>query len=170
MSLISMALILIGTLGMTQGMLSSVDTASSSWQQAEERMGNIRRTEINQVSISIQNGGTLLEVTLGNQGEVALRDFKRWDVVVQYYATDNNYYIKRVPYTNDTPGDDQWTVTGIFMDAQASTSELFEPGILNPDEEAVVQIKLSPGIKVGLTNLVSIATPNGVVTPVIFTG
>jgi len=171
MSLISMAIILVGTLVMAQGTLDSVDATSASWQQAEKRMGEVRRTDVDSVSVVLQPGNTVLDITLGNQGEVALNDFPRWDVVVQYRGADDNYYIKRLPHTSaDPPGDNQWTVTGIFLDAQASNPEIFEPGILNPEEEAVLQIKLNPVVKSGSTNRVNVTTPNGVVTAMTFNG
>ena len=169
-SLISMTIILVGTLTMAQSTLSSVDTISASWLQAEERVGEIRRTALSLVVVSVQPGGILVDITLGNQGEVALNDFPRWDVVIQYTGSDSNYYIKRLPYTGGALGDNQWTKTGIFLDAQASDPEIFEPGILNPDEEVVLQIKLNPAVKVGSTNLVSVVTPNGIVAQIIFTG
>ena len=122
------------------------------------------------VVVSVQPGGTLVDITLGNQGDVALNDFGHWDVVIQYTGSDNSYHIKRLPYTGGALGNNQWTVTGIFLDAQTSDPEIFEPGILNPDEEAVLQIKLSPAVKAGSTNQVSVVTPNGIVAQIIFTG
>ena len=101
---------------------------------------------------------------------VALNDFPRWDVVIQYTGSDNNYYIKRLPYTAGALGNNQWTVTGIFLDAQTSDPEIFDPGILNPDEEVVLQIKLNPAVKALSTNLVSVVTPNGIVSQINFTG
>ena len=169
-SLISMTIILVGTLTLTQSTLSSVDTISASWLQAEDRMGEIRRTALTLVVVSVQPGGILVDITLGNQGEVALNDFGRWDVVIQYTGSDNNYYIKRLPYTAGALGDNQWTVTGIFLDAQTSDPEIFDPGILNPDEDAVLQVKLNPGVKSASTNLISVVTHNGIVTEIIFNG
>ena len=101
---------------------------------------------------------------------MALNDFPRWDVVIQYTGSDSSYYIKRLPYTGGALGNNQWTVTGIFLDAQASDPEIFEPGILNPDEDVVLQIKLNPGVKSGSTNLASVVTPNGIVAQIIFNG
>ena len=165
-----MTIILVGTLTLAQSTLSSVDTTSASWLQAEDRMGEIRRTALTLVVVSVQPGGTLVDITLGNQGEVALNDFPRWDVVIQYTGSDNNYYIKRLPYTAGALGNNQWTVTGIFLDAQTSDPEIFDPGILNPDEEVVLQIKLNPAVKALSTNLVSVVTPNGIVSQINFTG
>ena len=170
MSLISMAIIMAGTLGMAQSTLSSVDAASASWQQAEARMGEMRRTDLALVAVSVQSAGAVVQITLENDGEIHLNDFPHWNVVVQYYGTDDNYYISRLPYTDGALGNNHWTVTGIFLDAAASDPEVFEPGILNPEEEAVFQIKIDPAVKVGSTNLVSVATPNGIVTQITFNG
>ena len=170
MSLISMALILVGTLTMAQSTLSSVDTTSESWLQAEERMGEPRRTDLTLVTVSPPPVGALVDITLENQVEVALNKFQRWDVIIQYTGADNNYYIKRLRYTGGAMGDNQWTETGIFLDAPTSDPEIFEPGILNPEEDVVLQIKLNPAVKVGSTNLVGVVTPNGVVTSINFNG
>ena len=99
-----------------------------------------------------------------------MNQFDRWDVTVQYRGTDDGYYIKRLAYTAGAPGDDQWTVTGIFLNAATADPEVFEPSILNPEEEAVLQLKLNPGVKAGSTNLVTIVAPNGVSIPIIFNG
>jgi hypothetical protein len=56
----------------------------------------------------------------------------------------------------------QWTISGIYVDADAMTPEVFEPGILNPDEEMVVQIKVSPSVAMTTTNLVTLNTLNGI--------
>ncbi len=169
-SLISMAIILLATLTMAETTLTSVDTTSDSWQKAEDRTGEIRRTALTLVVVSVQGGGTLVDTTLKNDGEIALNDFKGWDVIVQYRGTDDSLYIKRLPYTAGALGDNQWTETGIFLDAQSSDPEIFEPGILNPEEEAVLQMKLNPAVKSGSTNRVEIVTPNGIVVSVIFNG
>ena len=168
-SLFSMVIILMSTLTMTQGTLSSVNTTADSLLRAEERVGEIRRTDLALVSVSVQGSGTLVDITLGNQGEVALHDFRWWDVIVKYRGSDDNYYIKWLPYTSGAPGDNQWTKTGIYLTA-TSDPEVFEPGIFNPEEEMVLQIKLNPAVKVGSTNLIEVVTPNGVVIPVVFNG
>ncbi|HEX77525.1 MAG TPA: hypothetical protein G4O03_03815 [Dehalococcoidia bacterium] len=171
-SLISIAIILFGTLAMSQGSFSAVEAISGSWKQAGEWVGEIRRTDLAPVVASVHTEGQIVEITLRNEGEAALGDFPRWDVVVQYYGADGNYYIKWLPYTEGAPDpeNNEWAVSGIYLDAQGGTPEVFEPGILNPQEEVVIQIGLTPGVEVDSTNWAIIVTPNGVVTSVAFNG
>ena len=90
---------------------------------------------------------------------------------MQYYsdpALDHDpdppdiYNVAWLPYTAGSPNDLQWTVSGIYMDADTLTPEVFEPGILNPDEEMVIQAKISPSVAMTTTNLITIDTPNGI--------
>ena len=39
---------------------------------------------------------------------------------------------------NASPAADQWAIEGIYVDAEASVSEVLSPGILDPGEEMVI--------------------------------
>ncbi|MFA4835256.1 MAG: hypothetical protein WC749_04205 [Dehalococcoidia bacterium] len=82
----------------------------------------------------------------------------------------NSYNIERLTYMPGTLEDNQWNVEGIYLDAGASDPELFDPGIFDPDEEMVIQMKVDPAVQAGSTNLVTVSTPNGVSASAIFTG
>ncbi len=170
MAIICIALLLFGGLAITHSTLSSVDMVSTSWKEMETNSGEIARTEIEATTADLDATRTIVRVTVVNQGQVSLHDFSKWDVIVQYYDEVDVYHIVRVDYTSSaTPADNQWTVEGIYLDASAGTPEAFEPNILNPGEEMIAKIKLSPAIK-GVTNfLVAVATPNGVATSKTFT-
>lgn len=167
-SLIILSLFLTGTMVVVDGGLLAIDTTSSSWLLAEERMGEARRTEIEIVGISVAGG--FVDITVSNDGGVSLAKFSKWDLVVRYLGTDDKIYIKHLTYTSGVPGNDEWTMTGIFLDAGASDPEVYEPGILNPQEEAVFRMKLQPNVKIGSTNRVDVITPNGVAAEATFTG
>ena len=169
-SLISMAIILTGTVTLVRVGISAVDSTSASWQEASNRDREMRGTDIDVVGVSVGGGGADVQLTVGNVGDIHLRDFSRWDVIVQYSGSDNNYYIKRLAYSEGGPSDNQWTLTGIYLNAASSTVEIFEPSILNPQEEALFDLKLSPVVKVGSTNLVSVVTGNGTVATKSFDG
>ena len=53
-------------------------------------------------------------------------------------------------------------VSGIYLDAATLTPEVFEPGILNPDEEMVIQAQLSPSVAMTTTNRITISSHNGI--------
>jgi hypothetical protein len=42
------------------------------------------------------------------------------------------------------------------------TAEAFEPGILNPDEEMVIQARVLPSVAMTTTNRITINTLNGI--------
>ena len=155
---------LVGILLLAQSSFSSIDAVSSSWKEMGERAGEIRRTELGVVEATTQDGGALVDITLRNEGQKALSSYALWDVVMQYYDGGGSYHIQWLPYIEGTLGDNEWTVEGMYLDAMAETPEVFEPGILNPEEEMVVRISLEPPIGSGTTNWVAISTFNGVVT------
>jgi len=93
-----------------------------------------------------------------------LADFELWDVTVQYYDYLNDYHIYWLTYVEGTPDDNQWGVKGIYQDGATETSELMELGVLNPEEEIIIQAKLSPKVHISAYNLAVISTPNGVET------
>jgi len=89
-------------------------------------------------------------------------------VIVQYYR-GGNYYVLRAPYTSDyPPGANQWSIEWIRV-TETGTDEVYEPGILNPGEQMRIRVSVSPSVGSGTTNQITVATPNGVATSVIFT-
>ncbi len=133
-----------------------------------EQTGQIARTRISREGLLVEDQDVW--VTLKNLGQTSLADFSRWDVIVQYRGSDNNYYIKHIPYTAGAPGSNQWTVEGLFQDEQTSKSEVFDPNILNPSEEIKIHMRLEPMAKDLATNWAIIITSNGIAVPVIFIG
>lgn len=125
------------------------------------------RTNLTTVSAS-QPSSDIVEVTLRNSGQTKLGDFDRWDVIGQYYDSGGTYYIKWLPYTDGVLGNDQWRKKGIYLSAANQTAEVFEPGILNPGEEMVIEAKLSPAVGAGTTNLAVISTPSGIPASIAF--
>jgi len=170
-SIIIISIILFGALTMGHSYLSAQDTILVSWQEMQARTEEMARTDLSLVGAVTKSAGAIVEITLRNKGDTRLADFKRWDVVVQYYTASGGYVIKWLPYTPATdPGDNQWTVTGIYLDAAAGTVEVFEPGILDPGEEMVIRMRVSPPVGPATTNLATITTINGISLLVTFSG
>jgi len=153
-----------GGMTMTQGFLSSVDSSTVGWDEMEARDEEIMRTKLATVNASMPSL-SLLELTLRNSGETKLADFADWDVIVQYYDSGGGYYVKWLPYTEGTPGGNEWTVEGIYLDGE---TEVLETGILNAGEEVVIEAKLDPPVGVDTTNLVVTSTPNGIPASIAF--
>jgi hypothetical protein len=166
--------IIIFTLGLFAALTIShtyLDTQNSLWnsQQTRDQVTMERdHTGIEIIGTEMQAAGSIVRVKVRNSGQVKLADFDRWDVVVQYYSPPliegdpNIYKVEWLPYTAAAPGNMQWTVSGIYVDADSMTPEAFEPGILNPDEEMVIQAKLSPTVAMTTTNLIMVDTQNGI--------
>lgn len=163
-SLICIALIVFGGMTMSQGFLTSVDASTTGLEEIGQRNETIMRTELTPVSAS-QPASNTLEVTLGNAGQTKLADFDKWDVIVQYYDSTGTYHIKWLPYTAGTPGDDEWEVVWIRLNGNAET---FEPNVLNPEEVIKIRAQLNPSVGAGTTNMVVVATPNGITASTFF--
>ncbi|MFC2001119.1 hypothetical protein ACFLUZ_01280 [Chloroflexota bacterium] len=159
--LLCIVLVVFGGMTMSQGFMSSVDSAALSVEEITVARGEIMRTELSLLSAR-QLGVDSVEVTLSNSGQMKLASFSKWDVIVHYYDADGTYYTKWLPYTEETLDNDEWQKLGIYLDAGAETPEVFEPGILNHGEEMKIEAKLSPPPKNGATVDAIIATPNGI--------
>lgn len=168
-ALICIALVVVGGMTLSQGFLSSMDTSSAGLEEMSERAGEIMRTELSPLS-AVQPSANSLEVTLENSGQTKLSNFESWDVIVQYYDGNGTYHVEWLPYTPETPGDNQWTDEGIYLDAAGETPEAFEPGILNPMEELVIEARMKPPVGEDTTNLIVITTPNGIPASISFAG
>ena len=168
-SLICIALILVGGMTMSQGFMTSVDTTSAVLEELGERDEAILRTEVSPQTANISGGGTTLVVALENSGQIKLADFEKWDVIVQYYDDGGSYYVEWLAYSdNATPGDNEWVREGIYIDADSETLEVYETDILNPGEEIKIQAQLNPAVGADTTNLLVVSTPNGVPASITF--
>ena len=166
-SLICIALVVFGGMTMSQGFLTSVDSTTIGLEEMGQRNEKIMRTELSPVTAS-QPVANRVNVTLENSGQTKLADFDKWDVIVQYYDDGGSYYVKWLPYTEGTLGDNEWEKVGIYLDAGDETPEVFEPNVLNPGEEIKIRAQLNPSVGAGTTNLVVISTPNGIPASISF--
>ena len=166
-SMICVALMVIGGMTMARGFLSSVDDTSVNMQEVSQRNEEIMRTNISAKAI-VQPSADTLEVHIGNIGQTKLTDFPKWDVIVHHMDDNDTHYVTWLPYKTAAPGSNEWTVEGIYT--ASGQPEVFDPGILNPDEVMVIEAKIDPGIKSESENLVVITAPNGVTVTKSFTG
>lgn len=168
-SLICIVLMVIGGMTMSQGFLHSVDNTSNNYQVLSQRDQDILRTNVSILSTT-QGTSDSLEVSLRNDGHTKLTNFDRWDIIVFYHDASNNNHATYLSYTSSDLGNNQWKLVGIYVDASALSPEIFDPGILDPDEEMIIQCQLNPPAGLNTTNLISISTPNGVKATKTFTG
>lgn len=164
-SIICIVLIVLGGMTMSQGILTSADTAALSVEDIGVREGEIMRTELNTLRAAHLSWADLLRVTVDNSGQTKLASFSKWDFIVHYYDGGGTYYTKWLPYTDGALGDNEWEKARICLNGQP---EFFEPEIMNPDEELVILAKLSPLPGDATAVAVTVATPNGVQNSISF--
>jgi len=163
-SLICIALVVFGGMTLSQGFLTTVDSTTGGLEELSDRDEAIMRTELATDDAAMPSA-SLLQITLENNGQTKLASFAKWDVIVQYYDDGGSYHVTWLPYTEGALGNNEWKKTGIYLDGQA---EVFEPDIVNPGEEIVIEANLTPTVGANTTNLVVVSTPNGIPASEIF--
>ncbi len=166
-SLIVMNTLFIGMLIVARSYTSSEGELLDSWREMRGRMEEMVETDLSPLSATTTDSGSTVEVTLKNEGDTKLADFKRWDVILHYYGSDDSYNVKWYPYGTGT---NQWTVAGIYLDAANNVAEVYDPGILNPGEEAVIKVSVQPTVSSGTAVFFLAGTPNGISASISFTG
>jgi hypothetical protein len=160
--IICMALIVVGCMTLSQGILTSADTAALSAQQLSVREGAMMRTKLAGVSASLPAADTLLAV-IENSGQTKLSSFDKWDFIVQYYDAGDSLHINWLPYHEGVLGNNEWQDTGLYFNGQP---EVFEPGILNPEEQLNLEALLNPSA--GYRAIaITLATPNGIAPTIV---
>jgi archaellum component FlaF (FlaF/FlaG flagellin family) len=155
---ICICLILVGAVTLSMNAFSSINTISDSMKEMESFARDIRQTSINTVDSTTQAGGDQVEITISNNGNTSLTHFSSWDIIVIYEEGT----VQWLSYTDSTPG---WSVTGLYYN---DNPEIFEPNILNPEEEMKVLLRLSPAVSEGTVNAATISTVNGITTQTMF--
>jgi hypothetical protein len=109
-----------------------------------------------------------VQLTLTNPGDVALGQFSDWDVIFEIQQS-SGFSVKYLTYTtNASPGVNEWTVKGIYLDSDTLSDEVVDPGVFNPGEEMIVLANPSPTVVPNTYDRATFVTPNGVVAKVIF--
>lgn len=166
-SIICVALLVIGGMTMSQGFLSSVDATTKNIQALSQRDEQIMRTNI-MIQSAVQTSSDSLKVTVKNNGQTKLASFEKWDVIVHSQDASGQMHVTWLPYRGVGLDNNEWSIQGIYMDSGGLVPEAFEPGIINPDEEVIMVCKLDPPLGENTMNLVSVSTPNGVTVSKVF--
>src|SRR3990172_6273805 len=94
--LVALALLLLASLSLGKSGITSFETMSASWQDAEQRAIERARSDI--VITSINNSSGIVDVVIRNDGDTSVSDFSHMDVVVQYQSGATNF-IKYIAFT-----------------------------------------------------------------------
>lgn len=156
-SIICIAMIVVGGMTLSQGILTSADTAALSFDDLSVREGEMMRTDLAGVSATLPSSDTL-QAEFDNSGQTKLAYFDKWDFIVNYYDSSDNFNSTWLPYTEESPGDNEWQITGFYLDGDP---EAFEPNILNPEEELELEAILDPEAGFRAIDM-TLVTPNGI--------
>lgn len=107
-SIICIALLIIGAVSISMSALNSINTVSDALRIEETLARDIRNSSISCVSTSTINDGANVIVDIDNTGNTDLYDYDAWDVIVRYADGDTQW----IPYSVATPG---WTTSGFFF-------------------------------------------------------
>lgn len=165
LAVFAVALITMSVLVLTSTSLNSAEQISLALDRRVHRNGDADRTDLSLVSADLVATSTNIDVSIRNTGQISLRNFDRWDVLLQYYATSSNsgLNIGWMSYTTSTPSaTGEWTVRGPYLDSVSLKAEVYDPNVLNPGEEMIVRVNITPAIPTSTDNVMTIAEPGGV--------
>ena len=157
MSLVCVAILLIGTVTTVFTSFKTTTSLSNSLNAMENKAAEVSRTFIN---TGISEYSDVLQMNVYNAGQSDLKDFKNWDVIAEFEQEGNKYSIYLTKSDNTVPGDNQWALQGIYL--TDGSPEVFDPGILNPGEHAVIAIKLEPPLDEHVTARITTSTELGI--------
>lgn len=158
-TIICVAMIVVGGMTLSQGILTSTDSAATSIEAISVREGDMMRTNLEARRAAQLSWGDYLRVTVENKGQTKLASYDKWDIIVSYEGSDDKVYSTWLPFTSALPAKNEWKKARIGLNGPV---EYFEPGIVNPGEEMVILAKLNPLPGDATTGDISIATPNGI--------
>jgi hypothetical protein len=144
---------------LSQGILTSADSAALSVEDISVREGELNRTSLENVRAAQLSWADFLRVTVQNTGQTKLASFDKWDVIVHYYDNSGTYHTKWLPYTDSVPSADEWQAARIGLNGPM---DFFEPGILNPSEELVILARINPLSGNSTIGEITVSTANGV--------
>jgi len=158
-TIICIAMLVLGGMTLSQGILTSTDSAAASVQTISVREGDAARTNIDVVRAAKLSWGNDIRITVKNNGQTKLNSYDLWDVIVNYASDDGTQYCTWLPYTMAALSNNQWEKVRIGLNGPI---EYFEPGIFDPGEEMVILAHLNPMPGDATVGAVSLTTPNGV--------
>lgn len=161
-ALIVIGILILAVLGLSEHSLTAQATLAEASRLLEERVGDRARTDLTPLAATTTVLGDYVQVTLKNSGDTKLADFDQWDVILQYTDELGGYHVAWYAYPTD------WTQQ-LFQTVTPPAAEVFESGIFNPGEEIMLQVRVSPSVGTGTTNLATVGTPNGITATAVFT-
>ncbi len=144
---------------------SSADSLRASWSEAE------RIVDSNIEPTSASSTGTDVDVVISNSGRLKYAEptLSEWVVIVRYDDGGGTSHIEYLSYA-ETLSTGSWTVQQIYLDQSTLTTEVYEPDVLNPNEEMVVRARLANTPGAATVNQITVSPPEGPRKSVHFNG
>ncbi|MBI1279797.1 MAG: hypothetical protein GC179_16840 [Anaerolineaceae bacterium] len=162
---------LFAVLTLASSFISSQDAYQVGLRDMQARLNEQVHTSLQQINGKTINNGTVIQMVYKNNGSEKISDYKNWDVIVQYYDTSSptsKYYTTWVPYTDSIPSNNEWAIKGIYADFKRNIAEAYDPKILNPGEEIVIEIHLPRTVALSSQVQVTLAVKNGANVSTVF--
>lgn len=155
--------IMFAVLTLSQAFVEAQDELGTTLMEMDARLDENAQALLLPVDAWLTEDKSVAALVFRNSGAARLTDFDRWDLMVEYYDSQETpgLHIAWLPYSAAVPFDGEWTVGGLYLNAAEARAEAIEPGILNPGEEILLLARLSPQIGIGRTLQVSLATGSG---------
>jgi hypothetical protein len=107
-TLVCIALLIIGAVSISMTALNSVNSVSDSLRMEESLSRDIINTSILCENSSASSGGGTVTMLVHNNGNTSLANYAAWDVIVRYQDGGTIW----IPYSAATPG---WQTSGFFF-------------------------------------------------------
>ena len=145
--------------------VTSSEAMRSSWREAE------RVVDSSIVPLSATVSGTDVDIVIANAGRLKYAEpgLEDWEVVVRYDDGGGTTRVEYLAYASALAAG-TWTVQQIYLDESTSTVEVYEPDILNSEEEMVIRARLTNAPGTPTLNQVTITPPEGGAGTVQFEG
>ena len=158
-TIICVAMIVLGGMTLSQGILTTADTAAISVESISVREGEIMRTGLEVTRAAKLSWSDYFRATVKNSGQTKLASYDKWDIILNYEDNSGNMCSQWLLYTSSFPSNNEWEKARIGLNGP---TEFFEPGILNPDEEMVILARLLPSIGANTDGVITFTSPNGI--------
>ncbi|MFH1651605.1 MAG: hypothetical protein ABID87_05850 [Chloroflexota bacterium] len=160
-ALVIIFLTVFGGMSMAQGYMFTTDTSAAGAVTLSKLEGKLNRTHLELTGATSLFPAGHWRVRLRNRGQTKLNDLAKWDVIVQYSAAGGEQVVW-LPYTTGTPGNNQWGKILISAESEGKVlPDVYDPGILNPGEEMLIDLRLDPVPEAGTPATITIATATG---------
>lgn len=162
-SLIAFAMVLWATFTAVGGIFDRNAAGIEAFEATRERLYADADTSIEVVGVvSIFGAGTTrVDVTVSNIGSHAFPaiELDQWEVFVDYIpAAGLERRIVRLIFAESLAAN-TWVARDIYLDHATTQDELINPGIVDPHEELVMRLQVSPFIKPDTEGRVLIYVP-----------